>query len=281
MRKLFFLLIVLTLLLCCSCTPFVSIDDPSAEPDSEGGQVDHIHLFEMSIRPATCTEPSFTVYTCECGSSSSYEVAGTTLSHEFSQWAASTAATCLDVGVMVRECVDCGKKETQTVTALGHSFGEWEVSKAATAALEGLSARVCSACGLVEEQILPATGSAGLEILDGVVIEIGTCSDSELFIPLEADGDSVEEIGERAFVNCEELTTATVPRSVTKIGYRAFYNCSSLQVISIPQSVRSIGKEAFGACSSLQYIYFEGTKTDFDRLFAEAALPEGVKVIYK
>ncbi|MCI7700562.1 MAG: leucine-rich repeat domain-containing protein [Candidatus Onthomorpha sp.] len=62
---------------------------------------------------------------------------------------------------------------------------------------------------------------------------------------------SVTSIGDRAFYECNELTSVTIPNSVTSIGDRAFYECSELTSVTIPNSVTSIGEEAFYECSGL------------------------------
>ena len=62
---------------------------------------------------------------------------------------------------------------------------------------------------------------------------------------------SGNEIGDRAFEDCDGLTSVTIPNSVTSIGDLAFYKCSSLTSIAIPDSVASIGDWAFEDCSGL------------------------------
>ena len=60
--------------------------------------------------------------------------------------------------------------------------------------------------------------------------------------------NSVTSIGERAFEDCDGLTSITIPNSVTSIGEGAFYSCDGLTSISIPNSVTSIGEYAFEYC---------------------------------
>ena len=67
-------------------------------------------------------------------------------------------------------------------------------------------------------------------------------------------GNSVTEIGERAFCGCSGLTTIILPDSVTSIGDHAFWLCDNLTSIIIPESVTSIGEFAFSDCSSLTSI---------------------------
>ena len=65
---------------------------------------------------------------------------------------------------------------------------------------------------------------------------------------------SVTSIGEKAFENCDNLQSVTIPNSVTNIGNNAFFNCSNLQSVTIPNSVTSIKDGAFYYCSNLQSI---------------------------
>ena len=58
------------------------------------------------------------------------------------------------------------------------------------------------------------------------------------------DGD-VTTIGERAFFNCDALTSVTIPDSVTTIGDNAFEWCHALTSVTIPDSVTTIGDAAF------------------------------------
>ena len=84
-----------------------------------------------------------------------------------------------------------------------------------------------------------------------VVSGIGTCTDTEIVIPSEYNGEKVTRIGHEAFYECISLTSITIPDSVTYIGFCAFFGCSSLTSINIPDSVTSIGAAAFYDCSNL------------------------------
>nr|MCR5523773.1 leucine-rich repeat domain-containing protein [Clostridia bacterium] len=61
----------------------------------------------------------------------------------------------------------------------------------------------------------------------------------------------VTQIADRAFYDCNELTSVTLPATVTSIGKRAFAYCQSLPSVTIPATVTSIGQEAFYECESL------------------------------
>ena len=73
----------------------------------------------------------------------------------------------------------------------------------------------------------------------------------------------VTEIGDRAFANCDRLTSIEIPNSVTLIGKEAFDGCKSLTSIKLPEGVTMIEMSTFSGCSSLTSI----------------KLPEGVTMI--
>ena len=63
--------------------------------------------------------------------------------------------------------------------------------------------------------------------------------------------DSVTNIGDRAFCNCTNLTSVTIPDGVTSIGSGAFNSCSGLTSVTMPDSVTNIGDRAFYNCTKL------------------------------
>ena len=70
--------------------------------------------------------------------------------------------------------------------------------------------------------------------------------------------DSVKNIGNRAFWDCENLKLIEIPDSVKSIGNDVFAYCRNLKSIIIPNSVKSIGNGAFWICESLKSLIFKG-----------------------
>ena len=73
---------------------------------------------------------------------------------------------------------------------------------------------------------------------------------NELLTDLEIP-DTVTEIKNYAFYQCESLTSVVIPDSVTLIGDSAFYRCNRLTSVVIPDSVTIICERAFYWCNRL------------------------------
>ena len=80
--------------------------------------------------------------------------------------------------------------------------------------------------------------------------------------------NSVTGIGWGAFDCCSNLTSVTIPNSVTGIQDCAFRDCSSLTSITIPNSVTSIGEAAFLRCENLKSVKMPNKLTSIeDKVF--------------
>ncbi len=89
-----------------------------------------------------------------------------------------------------------------------------------------------------------------VEIKNGIVIITGWNGDSDtLHVPESIAGYPVEEIGEGAFKDRNELMDVVLPESVKKIGANAFANCSNLTFITIPDSLTDVAGSAFDGAS--------------------------------
>ena len=85
--------------------------------------------------------------------------------------------------------------------------------------------------------------SAGLEIENGVIVGIGSCTDTELILNMP--------IAERAFVGCNTITKVVLGEGVTSIGAQAFGNsgigCQNLKEVVFESAVPpEIGSDVFG-----------------------------------
>ena len=78
-------------------------------------------------------------------------------------------------------------------------------------------------------------------------------------------------IESHAFFWCASLSSICIPSNVKKIGHKAFWGCLNVISIIVPKSVKQIDKFAFGVCLSLLSISLPTTSTQFGReLFGRA-----------
>lgn len=92
--------------------------------------------------------------------------------------------------------------------------------------------------------------------ISGGEVTITGCNSSAISvtIPEEIDGYPVRSIGKRAFFDCINLTSITIPNCVTSIGGAAFSGCTGLTSVTVPNSVTSIAYWAFRKCTGLTSI---------------------------
>ena len=69
----------------------------------------------------------------------------------------------------------------------------------------------------------------------------------------------VTGFGDRAFIECRNLSSVDLPDGLTSIGWNAFFNCSKLTSINIPDEVTSIEGYAFYGCTSLNLVICRAT----------------------
>ena len=69
---------------------------------------------------------------------------------------------------------------------------------------------------------------------------------------------SVTVIGNNAFSGCDDLASIVIPGSVTTIGSSAFYGCTDLTSVTIPSSVAFIGRQAFEQCNNITSVFLMG-----------------------
>jgi len=155
------------------------------------------------------------------------------------------------------------------------------------------------------------TGSGGAVTIPGTVgyfpvISIGDYAFQGAGVTSVTIPNSVTNIGNEAFANCDSLTSLIIPNSVIGLGVEAFASCgslasvtlstnlpsipasafaycSSLTSITIPASVTSIGTQAFGYCSALAVVTLPNTVVsigddafEWDISLASVALPGGL-----
>lgn len=69
-----------------------------------------------------------------------------------------------------------------------------------------------------------------------------------------AEGAAPEAISDFAFLNCDSLSTITLPNSIKSIGRGAFYDCDTLKNVVLPTSITEIAGQMFHHCNFLQSV---------------------------
>ncbi|MCD8089835.1 MAG: leucine-rich repeat protein [Clostridiales bacterium] len=81
---------------------------------------------------------------------------------------------------------------------------------------------------------------------------------------------TVTAIGGWAFAYCYGLTSFVIPENTTSLGVDAFYWCHAMTTVVIPKTVTTIGQYTFDGCSKLRYVYYSGTKEDWENVTIES-----------
>ena len=81
----------------------------------------------------------------------------------------------------------------------------------------------------------------------------------EIIVP-----DSVETIGEGAFMFCRNLTSVKLPKHLKTIERYTFYSCPALLSVTIPDDVDSIKEKAFLNCKNLNEVIIPASVTAID-----------------
>ena len=93
-----------------------------------------------------------------------------------------------------------------------------------------------------------------------ILYSAGKSSDS-FIIP-----NSVTRIGWYAFENANHLKSISLPSDLRVIFGCAFKNCSNISTITIPINTVDIGWKAFDSCKELKYVYYNGTKKQWESI---------------
>lgn len=101
--------------------------------------------------------------------------------------------------------------------------------------------------------------------------------------------DTIREIGDKSFLQCENLTTIKLPSNLQSLGKMAFGHCKKLESVWIPSSLQSMngnfGYGPFVNCYALKYIEFqEGISSIPNNIFSgsgieEITVPDTITVI--
>ncbi len=82
--------------------------------------------------------------------------------------------------------------------------------------------------------------------------------------------EGVKTVANGAFFGGDDLKSVTIPDGVRAIGQQAFQDCRGLTEIRLPHSLKTIGYWAFYDCTSVKDVYYDGTRSDWDKVQLEA-----------
>ena len=226
--------------------------------------------------------------------------------HSSSDWLTERAATCAEIGLEYRRCLNCSKRLTErTVKAIGHSYGEWEIITEQTCAFEGVKRRICAN----DETHIEIRSIAKLEhnyhavIIDEKQHELRCtiCNDTDVKAHAWTDnncpecgyigggeGLKFESGGDGSYCVVSKVTNAQsdtieVPEfyqgvKVTVIASEAFSAFRGSSII-IPNTISYINKGAFSDCRMIELtLPFIGASKDepsnFGYLFGADSVSE-------
>lgn len=66
--------------------------------------------------------------------------------------------------------------------------------------------------------------------------------------------DSLQKIGNQAFMGCEKLKKVELPSGISEISKACFSGCKSLEEVVIPEELTAIRKDAFKGCQRLKQL---------------------------
>ncbi len=95
--------------------------------------------------------------------------------------------------------------------------------------------------------------------------------------------EGIENLYEKAFTGCYNVTEVSLPSTLRWIGEKAFYGCFELRSLTIPEGVQDLGYMSFSNCG-LESIVIPGSVTSMDMsvfkdcfCLQEVVISEGVK----
>ena len=79
-------------------------------------------------------------------------------------------------------------------------------------------------------------------------------------------------IGWFAFHNCNLVGKITFPDNLEGIGAYAFDGCENIESIVLPVSIENIDTCGFGIASDIKYVFFKGTKSQWEKLKSKCGI---------
>ncbi len=115
------------------------------------------HVWEEKEVVASCEVEGKTYEECSNCHTIQNEVTVPPLSHQMSEWKIEVKASCVTDGLQSQECIRCGKRVEETISATGHEMQEVGRTEA-SCTVDGVITKECSKCEVKEDIIIEATG---------------------------------------------------------------------------------------------------------------------------
>ena len=132
--------------------------------------------------------------------------------------------------------------------------GEYYDSKSSITIPSKIKSRTITRIGDGDSSIFASGGSEKNVYLPDTVDIISDGAFEDSTVKRVSMEEGPVEIGERAFANCENLTSVTFADSITKMGIEAFSGCTSLRSATLPTSLTKIPDNAFQDCTDLRSV---------------------------
>lgn len=148
--------------------------------------------------------------------------------HTYGDWTQIRAATCTRQGLRAHTCTACGYEEQQAVRTLSHEY----------------AGDTCTVCGSYSPAFFEEHASQGLlfDPLNGTISGLGTCTDTEIVIPMTYGGLQITGIVTNVFSENTSITSVIIPDTVETIGSYAFAGCTNLRHVTVGNGVTQISR---------------------------------------
>jgi hypothetical protein len=73
-------------------------------------------------------------------------------------------------------------------------------------------------------------------------------------------------MGSQACLNCYELKSVNLGKSMTLLGSNTFEYCQTMRIIYVPKSITYLKTSHFTDCMSLGLLLYEGTEEEFNAI---------------